>query len=302
MMGARRSSMAGSRIGGKKDRIVPFLFLLPFFVSYVMFFLFPAGYSFVLSFFRFKGYGKAVFIGLDNYVKLFTYSTMWTSLGNTFFYFFSHLVPVMTLSFLLALAVKSKLLSRSRKFYKVIIFLPQMCAVVAASLVFKVIFGGEVGVINQILGTRIFFLNNLDIIRWPVTTLIVWRSTGWFFVIYLSGLTTISDEIMDAALIDGANFFQRTTRIVIPMMKSIFMFAFIMDAISSLKLYTEPVLMTGDMSGNPPAQAAPFVNVIVGNLQGGNFGMASASGWILFMIIFLITLVQFSSFKKGDEQ
>lgn len=301
-MGIKRSIVAKTGRGGMREGIVPFLFLLPFFVSYLMFFLFPACYSFVLSFFRYKGYGKAVFVGLDNYVRLFTYSTMWTSLGNTFFYFFTHFIPVMILSFLLALAVRSTAVAKSSRFYKMVIFLPQMCAVVASSLVFKVIFGGEVGVINQLFGTKIFFLNDLDLLRWPVTSLIIWRSTGWFFVIYLSGLTTISDEIMDASLIDGANFFQRTFRITIPMMKSIFMFAFIMDAISSLKLYTEPVLLTGDMSGIPPAQSAPFVDVIVNNLQGGSFGMASASGWILFMIIFMITLLQFGAFKRGEER
>lgn len=112
------------------------------------------------------------------------------------------------LLFLLALAVKSKFVGRMRSVYKPLIFLPQICAVVASSLCFKIIFGERVGVINQILGKTIPFLTDPAWMRWTVVTLLSWRGIGWYFIIYLSGLTTIGEDITEAASIDGASGLQ----------------------------------------------------------------------------------------------
>ena len=285
----------------KLEKIVPYIFILPFTLSFLAFFLFPAVYSFVLSFFQYKGYGTATFVGLDNYTRLLTYRTFWQYLANTVFYFFAHFVPVMILSFLLALAVRSELIRQSQKVYKPIIFLPQMTASVAAALIFRIIFGGEAGVINQMIGIHIPFLTDLDLIRWPVVVLIIWRATGWYFVIYLAGLTTIDDDLIAAAKIDGTTAVQRVIHVVIPIMKPIFMFAFVMNAIGSLKIYNEPNLMMNNI-GNTPTQAAPYMNTVVDNLQGGYFGTASAAGWLLFVVILLVTMFQFSLFRRGGDQ
>lgn len=284
----------------RRDKAAPYLFILPFLVSFLLFFLFPALYSFVLSFFRYKGYGNAKFIGLSNYINLFQYGTMWNCLLNTLTYFVLSFVPVMFIAFSLALVVRSDWVSKYQGIYKPIIFLPQICAVVASSLVFRVIFSsGGVGVINQLLGTRIPFLNDLNLMKWPIVSLLVWRSTGWFFVIYLSGLTTIPEEIEEAAIIDGASYLQRIISIIIPMMKPVFMFAFITSAIGSLKIYTEPNLLSGP--DGAPLQIAPYVDLIVTNINGANFGMASAAGWLLFLLIALLTLAQLRLFTKGGE-
>lgn len=282
-----------------KGKMVPYLFILPFLISYVLFFLYPASYSFVLSFFSYKGYGKARFAGLNNYINLFTYNTMWQSLYNTFVYFILSFIPIMILAFALALMVRSHSVRRFQGFYKATLFLPQVCAVVATSLSFKIIFGERVGVINQILGTKIAFLADLSLMKWTVIILIIWRAIGWYFIIYLSGLTTIGEDIIEAATIDGANTLQSILHITIPLMKPIFMLAFITNAIGSLKLYTEPNLL---LSGNydPPMQVAPYINLIINNIQGGNFGMASAAGWFLVIVILILTLVQYK-FLGGDE-
>lgn len=290
------------KIHPRKRRVskwTPYLFILPFMVLYVIFFLYPALYSLALSFFSYKGYGNARFIGLQNFINLFTYGTMWQSLANTLFYFLFSFIPVMVISFLLALAVRSKFVSRFQKFYKPLLFLPQICAVVATSLSFKIIFGERVGVINQVLGTSIPFLSDLSLMKWPVVLLITWRAIGWYFIIYLSGLTTIGEEVLEAATIDGASAWQSVTRITIPLMKPTFMLAFITNAIGSLKLYTEPNLLLAQ-NYDPPAQVAPYVNLIVNNMQGGNFGMACAAGWFLVAVILILTLVQLRFFGGDD--
>lgn len=277
----------------------PYLFILPFLVSYALFFIYPAAYSLALSFFRYKGYGKASFIGFTNYKNLLTYRTLWMCLGNTLFYFIASFIPVMIVSFSLALMVRSKLVRRWQSLYKPVIFLPQVCAVVASSLCFKIIFGDRVGVFSQLVGHPIPFLSDTTLMKWVVVVLLTWRGIGWYFIIFLSGLTTISDEITEAATIDGAGPFATIFSIIIPMMKPTFMLAFITNAIGSLKIYTEPNLLLA-LNYDPPMQVAPYINLIINSMGGGQFGMASAAGWILVVVILLLTLFQLNLFQ-GDE-
>ena len=215
---------------------------------------------------------------------------MWRCLLNTLEYFFFSFVPVMIISFLLAVAMHSRTVGRFQKIYKPMIFLPQVCAVVASALVFKVIFGGQVGVINQVLGTNINFLGDTRLMKIPVISMNVWRQTGWYFIIFLSGLTTINSDILEAARMDGATFRQTLFHITIPIMKPIFKLAFITYAIGALKLYTEPNLILAKEEA--PLSVAPYVNMITTNINGGIFGMACAAGWILAVLIMLITLLQ----------
>ena len=277
-------------------QIAPYLFILPFLLSFLAFFLIPVVYSVVISLMKYKGYGTMRYVGFDNYRRLLTYGAMWNSLLNTLQYFVFAMIPVMIVSFLLAVMVRSRVMSRYQKIYKPLIFLPQVCAVVASALVFKVIFGTNVGAINQVLGTSINFLGDTKLMKLPVITMLIWRNTGWYFIIFLSGLTTISEDLTAAAKIDGANSVQTLFRITIPVMKPIFKLTFITYAIGAFKLYTEPNLILS--KDEAPLAVAPFVNMITTNINGGNLGMACAAGWILVVLIMFLTIMQMGMFKE----
>ena len=279
-----------------RRQIAPYLFILPFLISFLAFFLIPVVYSVVISLTKFKGYGTMRYVGFDNYQRLLTYNAMWNSLLNTLQYFIFALIPVMILAFLLAVVVRSHAISRWQKLYKPMLFLPQVCAVVASALVFKVIFGTNVGVINQVAGTNINFLGDTKLMKLPVICMLIWRNTGWYFIIFLSGLTTISEDLTDAAKIDGANSVQTLFYVTIPVMKPIFKLTFITYAIGAFKLYTEPNLILSKEEA--PLAVAPFVNMITTNINSGALGMACAAGWILVVIIMLLTLMQLRLFKE----
>ncbi len=293
-----KTSSAKTKQKKKKASKAPYVFLLPFIVVYLATFLFPALYSLVLSFYKYKGYGTAKFVGFNNYKSLLNYSTMWKCLGNTLFYFIMSYIPTMLISFCLAVLVRSKTLKRFQRFYKPIIFMPQICAVVAASLIFQIIFGGDVGVINQLLGTKIPFLTDLKYMKWPVVVLITWRGIGWYFIIFLAGLTTISEDVEEAALVDGATPFQKMIHVILPLMRPTFMLTSITYAIGSLKLYTEPNVLLSRTEA--PLQVAPYINIVTTNVNGGNFGMASAAGWLLVILIIACTLLQLKFFGGED--
>lgn len=293
-----KTSSAKTKQKKRKASKAPYVFLLPFIVVYLATFLFPALYSLVLSFYKYKGYGTAKFVGFNNYKSLLNYSTMWKCLGNTLFYFIMSYIPTMLISFCLAVLVRSKTLKRFQRFYKPIIFMPQICAVVAASLIFQIIFGGDVGVINQLLGTKIPFLTDLKYMKWPVVALITWRGIGWYFIIFLAGLTTISEDVEEAALVDGATPFQKMIHVILPLMRPTFMLTSITYAIGSLKLYTEPNVLLSRTEA--PLQVAPYINIVTTNVNGGNFGMASAAGWLLVILIIACTLLQLKFFGGED--
>lgn len=284
----------------RHEKMVPYLFIAPFLISFAAFFVFPAGYSLVLSFFKYKGYGKATFVGLNNYHSLLHYSAFWKAIGNTLFYFLVHLLPVMGFAFLFAVLLQSERIGKIRSVFKPILFLPQVVPVMASVLTFRVIFSTYTGAINQVFGLTVSWLDDPNIMRWTVVAYSVWRSTGWFMIIYLAGLTTINPSLYEAAILDGATSAQRIFYITIPMMRSIFLFAFIMDAISSFKVYTEVnVLLAG--VGNAPTHAAPIMNLVTTNMKNGNFGMSSAAGWLLFLMILVISLVELLLMREKED-
>lgn len=284
----------------RHEKMVPYLFIAPFLISFAVFFVFPAGYSLVLSFFKYKGYGKATFVGLNNYHSLLHYSAFWKAIGNTLFYFLVHLLPVMGFAFLFAVLLQSERIGKIRSVFKPVLFLPQVVPVMASVLTFRVIFSTYTGAINQVFGLTVSWLDDPNIMRWTVVAYSVWRSTGWFMIIYLAGLTTINPSLYEAAILDGATSAQRIFYITIPMMRSIFLFAFIMDAISSFKVYTEVnVLLAG--VGNAPTHAAPIMNLVTTNMKNGNFGMSSAAGWLLFLMILVISLVELLLMREKED-
>lgn len=282
-----------------RDGAVPYLFILPFLLSFLVFFAFPAGYSLALSFFNYKGYGVATFVGLGNYQALLNYSGFWKAIGNTLFYFLTHLVPVMGGAFLFALLLQDQSLGRWQKVFKPVLFLPQVIPVMAAALTFRIIFATNTGAVNQLFGTSVRWLEDASVMRWTVVVLDVWRSIGWFMIVFLAGLTTINPSLYEAAILDGATMWQRTLRVTIPLMSPIFLFAFIMDAISSFKVYTEVNVLIAGIS-NAPTDAAPIMNIITTNMGSGSFGKASAAGWLLFLMILVVSAVELALMRDRE--
>jgi len=282
------------------DILAPYLFLLPFILFFFVMFLGPATYAFVLSFFRYRGYGTARWVGLGNYAALLQYDVFWKQLKNTLFYWIAHALPMMTVAFLLALLMQSKLIKNQKRF-KPIIFLPQIVANVAAALLFRNLFGTQYGIVNKLLGLKIAWMEDPVLTRWIVVVVMIWRSTGYWFVIYLAGLTSISPSVLEAAIVDGASWWQRLTHVILPLMRNSFIFAFVVDGISSLRAYAVPNII-GAVGGElaPPGVASILV-LLVQNIRDGRFGRASATGWLLFIVIAVVSGIQAILLGKRRE-
>jgi ABC-type sugar transport system permease subunit len=125
-----------------------------------------------------------------------------------------------------------------------------------------------------------------------------WHSIGWFFVIFLAGLTTINPELYDAAKVDGANAWQSMRSITIPLMRRTFLFALVIISINSMRLFAEPNLL---FSNNlAPPQFQPIMNQLYQNLRGADFGAAAAIAWLIFIPIVIVSLIQFRLLRERE--
>jgi ABC-type sugar transport system permease subunit len=279
--------------------VAPYLFIAPFLVFFGAFFLGPALYSIFLSFTRYRGFGTPQWVGLNNYAVVLNYDAFWLMLHNSVFYWVAHAVPMMTIAFLLAVLVHS-MLARWLRLFKAVIFLPQMLATVAAALLFQNFFGTRYGVLDSLLGVEIPWLTDPNLAPWTVVVMLIWQNTGYWFVIFLAGLTTIDPEIDDAARIDGASELQRLARITLPLMRPTLIFAVLVDAIVTLRLFAEPNVLAGRPGTLAPDAVAPVLNLIVQNIRGGQFGLAAAIGWLLFLVIAAMSFVMFRIMRQRN--
>lgn len=283
------------------DSLVPYLFISPFLFFFLALFLGPSLYSFYLSFFRYAGYGVSTWVGLDNYLAVLNYPVFWTEIWNTLFYWFAHAIPMMVFAFGIAVLVNSKLV-RFKNIFKPLIFMPQIIATVVAALVFQNFFGTQYGILNRMLGMEIPWLTNMDLARWVIVALLIWRGMGYWFVIFLAGLTSINPEVMEAATIDGVSTWQRLIYVTIPLMRNSLLFAFVVDAIVTMRLFTEPNVLVGKAGALASVEVAPVLNLVIENIRSARFGMAAATGWSLFILIAVISWVQFRMFQQEEEK
>jgi len=258
-------------------------------------------YSVVVSFFRYNGYTTPHWVGLNNYSSLLHSPDFHDAVINTIFYWLVPLPPMLAGAFLLALAVRSRI-SLLSPVYKPLIFVPQVMAPVAAALVWRVMLSNS-GVLNAALGLHVSWLSDPAALKWGVVMLLVWRGLGWYFVVFLAGLAAVPEDLLDAASVDGAGATRRLRHVILPLMRPTILFAVVIDTIASLQLFTEPNLLVGGAgttAGAPPS-AAPVMNQVVSNVIGGQFGLAAAAGWIVFVAIGCFSLVQFRLFREATQ-
>ena len=282
----------------KKTRFFPYAMLLPTIVIFAVFMIYPILYSFYLSFTEFTG-GTYEFVGLRNYIELFNDPVFYKALFNTFFYLIIQVPVMISLALLLAVLVEQKFI-RGKGFFRMATFLPTITSLVAYSLVFKVLFNTNYGLINYIVeffgGEKIQWIYS----AWPARAYIIisitWRWVGYNMIILLAGIQAIPTEMYESASLDGASFWQQLFYITIPAIKPIILFTTITSTIGTLQLFDEPYILT---QGGPN-----YATITLGEYLYDNgftylkFGFASALGYVMVIIIGLLSWLQFRVNKE----
>jgi lactose/L-arabinose transport system permease protein len=274
----------------------PYLFIFPFYFTFLIFGLYSTLFSFYLSFTEWKGLGPIKWIGLKNYASLLKDKVFLQSMENGFLLFLMY-VPLMTfLALVLAVILNSKRV-RGFRFFRTIIFMPYIMNIAAAGFAFRLLLNQKYGLVNNILEALFHlpptpWLESVWGARVSLCLLIIWVWLGYNMVIMLAGLQTIPSELTEAALIDGANPTQSFFYIIIPLMRPVILFSVVLSLMGSFGLFNEVFILTVPAGGPMNATITPFVDIF--NQAFGNYrlGYASAMAYIYFVIIFALTLIQ----------
>ena len=275
---------------------VAYAYIAPFYVLFLVFNLFPMVFGFALSFFRWDGLSDMHFIGVQNYGNLLKDPLFWKALQNTLFIGIIAHIPILLGGLVLAYILNSRLV-RGENIFKTIYFMPMVTSAVAVTVIFSSMFGYNYGVINYFLSLfgeqPINWLGgDGSLIKVAVIVMFSWKWIGWNMVIYLAGMQGISNDIYEAASIDGATHVDVIFKILIPLLKPIILFTLIQSTIGMFNLFTEPFVLTGNSWTGGTNNGALTLMIYLLNKapQGGNlYGYASAVAYVITLMIILIS-------------
>jgi multiple sugar transport system permease protein/cellobiose transport system permease protein len=294
--------------------IWPLLFLLPYFIFYALFFVYPTIYSFVISLTNWDslaGISKRSFVAFANYIRLFSRDRLFfQSLGNTVLFMVIY-IPIVIIGGLL-LALMLYRLNKSRRLFQSVNILPYITTPVAIGIMFSFMFDWSTGIVNNILihsgiiETGINWLGAPATARLVVILLIVWKNLGYYLIIYLAALTTVPDDVLEAASIDGASKVQSFLKITLPLLRPITVFLVLTSVISGFQLFDEPYLLfsnTGSSAlGGPDRSCLTSMMYFFDSTfkSSTKLGYGATISYTLFLFIVVTSLILNKIFNRKE--
>lgn len=276
------------------ERFAGWVFILPALVGTLIFIIIPVICSFGLSFAKWDLLNPIQFVGLTNYREIFSEALFYKILLNTVVFALATSVLGVIIPLVLACILNSKI--RGAEFYKTAYFLPFITPMIVIGVVWEWIFDPNIGLLNHVLHLHINWLYDTHFAMPALIIVSVWKLIGYNMVIFLSSLSGISQSMFEAAKIDGANELQTFKNVTVPLLSPTIFFVVIITAISSFQVFDLIYLMT---QGGPLNSTNVLVYAIYQNaFEYFNVGKASAIAYVLFVIILVLTLVQWNLRKK----
>lgn len=298
--------------------LAPYVLLSPFVLLFAVFGLFPLMFSLYLAFQSWEptsGLSAMTFVGFDNYAFALQDEWFWKSLGNTGWLALASGVPQHLVAIPLAYFIHSSF-KRLRNGVVGAYFMPYITSTVAISILFSSLLSTDFGLINvglqalaQVPGVAwllpqhpIDWLNDPDNIKPAISMIVFWRYVGFNVVLYLAALQTISNDIYEAATMDGAGRFQQFWYITLPSLKPMIFFGVTLSVIGGLQLFEEPFILTGGRGGSDQAGMTTAIYLYRMAFDFNDFGAASAMSWLLFIVVALLTWLTNKAFApKGPS-
>jgi multiple sugar transport system permease protein len=270
-------------------------FLAPSLLAFLLFVLAPALGVFGLSFYDWNLLSDGRFIGFDNYAHLFRDQRLLAVYGSTTYMAVAILVANVVIGLLLAVLLETRMPNWIRGFFRLSFLFPFVVSSTAVALIWRFLLNKDLGLVNYWLGQL-----GIERIDWlgssfwaPISIIIVssWKTLGFSILIYIAGLQSIPNEIREAAIVDGANPWQRFFRVTLPLLSPTVIFLVVINTINAFQLFAEPKVLTG---GGPGDASRTIVQYIY-DLAFGSFdlGYASTVGITLLVVLVVLTALQF---------
>ena len=270
-----------------------FVFIAPAFIFFTLFIIVPTVSSVYYSFTSWDGVSPNVkFIGLANYKEIFTSARFGNALKNTIL--LTVFISVFENAFALALALIVDNVRWGKNFFRSAFYVPVLVSGIVSGFIWKIMYNYNFGTINTILKDigmgdfRQDWLGNNKLTLIMIGVVLVWKGAGYYMIIYLASLQSVSPDLIEAAQIDGATSSQTFWKITIPLIKPIMSYVLVTSLIGGLQMYDVPALLTKDM-GSPNGKLKTVVMIIQANKQ-GDIGKASALCVIIFIVSAIIGL------------
>ena len=289
----------------KNEVLTAVLFLAPSVLLWLFWFLYPALKSMRLSFYDYSFINPEwqKFVGLDNYIRLFQDSAFLDALKHTFILAFVVVAFISVLAFIIAVLLEGNI--RGKTFFRTVCFMPYIISSVAVSIFFMYFFvkGG--------LGTRLFMLFGAEDTTWFtnknyalffVAIIYIWQQLGFYMILYIGGLQNISEEIYEAAKIDGASRLQSVIHITVPLVKPTTYIVITLGMINAFQIFDQIAAIS---KNGPLGSPAGSTSTVVTFLYQQSFsymdmGYGSAAAMVLVVIIFVLSLVRNFVSKDGN--
>lgn len=306
--------MKRSRTSVSTLRKWPVIFLAPYFIFYFLFFIYPTLYSFFISLTDWDslmGEANRKVVGIANYITIFTKDKLFfKALGNTFFFMVIY-IPILILGGL-ALAVLLYKLTRGRRVFQTINVLPYITTPVAIGIIFSFMFDWSTGIVNTVLVKSgiieegINWLGDGATARIVVIFLIVWKNLGYYLLIYLAALSTVPEDITEAAMVDGANRWQTFWKITVPYLKPITIFLVLTSIISGFQLFDEPYLLFSNINaplGGPDRSCLTAMMYFFDQAfkSSTKLGYGAAVSYALFIVILIVSGIVSKVVNRKEE-
>ena len=285
-------------------KIAPYVFILPFIITFLVFWIVPIAKSGLMSFQSIQ-FSDVEWIGLNNYKRLLGDSQFILAIKNSVRYMIGTLVLLIPFPMLFASLINSKIM-KGKGFFKSVFFIPALTSVVVAGTVFRLIFG-EMGsaLMNQFIGIFGFepikWLKNDLTAYFALLTLACWRWTGVNILYFLSGLQSIPKELYESASIDGASAWKKFIKISAPMLKPTIIYVLTISIYAGLSMFVESYMLW-EGKNSPKNIGLTIVGYLYNQgIRKNNMGYASAVGLVLLVIVMVINLAQLTAtgtFKK----
>ncbi|WP_236775297.1 carbohydrate ABC transporter permease [Agrobacterium tumefaciens] len=279
-----------------KSALIAYSFIAPNFLGFALFTLGPILFAFGLAFMHWDGSNVITFAGLDNFWRLFEDKAFISAFWNTIIYTVVSVPATLACALGLAILLNQRIVGRD--FFRTAMFFPYVASLVAVAVVWNMIFNPEMGPVNMLLYT--LGLDPKDMPGWAadrhwamVTVILfgVWKSMGYYMVIYLAGLQGINSELYEAADLDGANGWQKFFYVTLPQLGPTTFFVTVMLTIQSFKVFDQIYMIT---QGGPGTSTLVLVYHIYNEaFISWDLGYSSMIALVLFFLVLAVTVVQF---------
>lgn len=276
--------------------------ILPALFIYCIFSIIPIFISFYYSFMSWNGFSEMEFVGIRNYIAVFNDSIFWLSLRNNILVVLASVFGQIPIALGLALLLNRKI--KGAKFFRTIGFLPVVISTVVISITWRMIYNSEYGMINNFLENiglgflQQNWLGNPTYAMYAIAVVIIWQFIGLYFIIFLSALQTVPNEMYEAAELDGATEWQRTRFITLPTIKNIILIAVVLCVSGSLKTFDLIYVMTGGGPAHSTEVMATYM--YIETFQGLRYGYGSTISVLIFFFSFTIILIVGRLFKSKE--